>query len=120
LQDSTLQTAIEHFDCALTAVSLYELNAVPFLVEKQRAALLQLQTVLESLAFDALAAERAAQVWRSLASRGLLIGLPDILLAGVCLANDLPLLTRNSEHFRRVEGLHVITPDELLASFRAT
>lgn len=65
------------------------------------------------LQFDEPAAERSAEIWRSLRRRGLLVGLADILSAGICLANDLPLLTRNVDHFNRLEGLKLVTPDGL-------
>ena len=48
-----------------------------------------------------------------------MIGLADILSAGICLANDLPLLTRNVEHFNRIEGLKLVTPDGLQAHIDA-
>ncbi len=111
----TLQQAVEHFDCALTAISLYELNADPYYTDHQRTALAEIRSVVEVLPFDMRAAEQAAQISRRLASHGRLIGVPDILTAGICQANDLPLPTRNVEHFNRIEGLRLITPDGLQA-----
>jgi tRNA(fMet)-specific endonuclease VapC len=111
----TLQRAVEHFDCTLTAISLYELNAAPHYTDQQRAALADILSVVEVLPFDTRAADQAAQVSRRLASRGRMIGVPDLLTAGICLANDLPLLTRNVEHFNRIEGLKLVTPDGLQA-----
>lgn len=108
-----LREALQHFDCALTAIALYELKAIPFISERQRSLLSQLLPIVETLAFDGAAADYASQIWRTLSERGTPIGLPDILSAGVCLANDLPILTRNFEHFSRVDGLKVIAPDEL-------
>jgi tRNA(fMet)-specific endonuclease VapC len=43
------------------------------------------------------------------------ISLSDTLVAGICLAADLPLLTRNVKHFDRVDGLKLITPNSLQA-----
>jgi predicted nucleic acid-binding protein len=48
-----------------------------------------------------------------------MIGLADILSAGICLSNNLPLLTRNVEHFNRVEGLRLVSPDGLQAHIDA-
>jgi predicted nucleic acid-binding protein len=48
-----------------------------------------------------------------------LIGLADILSAGICLSNELPLLTRNVDHFNRIEGLKLVTPDGLQAHIDA-
>jgi tRNA(fMet)-specific endonuclease VapC len=115
----TLQRAVEHFDCVLTAISLYELNAAPYYTDQQRAALADILSVVEVLPFATRAANQAAQVSRRLASRGRMIGVADLLTAGICLANDLPLLTRNVEHFNRIEGLKLVTPDGLQAQIDA-
>ncbi len=115
---STLRDALQQVNCALTAVTIYELKSVPLLSDQQRALLEQLVARVDILAFDSSAAEFAAATWRSLAARGVLISLPDILSAGICLSNDLPLLTRNVDHFSRVEGLKVISPDELASYFQ--
>jgi len=42
-----------------------------------------------------------------------LIGFPDILIAGICLAHDLPLLTRNQAHFERIPDLVLFPLDTL-------
>jgi tRNA(fMet)-specific endonuclease VapC len=55
------------------------------------------------------AAERAAEVDRILRAAGLRIDTADCLIAGVALANGLPLLTRNLRHFERIPGLDVQT-----------
>jgi predicted nucleic acid-binding protein len=65
------------------------------------------------LSLDSDSAQHSADIWLALANRGAMIGLADILSAGICLANDLPLLTRNVEHFNRIEGLKLVTPDGL-------
>jgi len=50
-------------------------------------------------------ADTAAATRRLLGRRGEGIGVPDYLVAGVCIANGYPLLTRNVAHFSRVPGL---------------
>jgi tRNA(fMet)-specific endonuclease VapC len=60
------------------------------------------------LPLDREAATRGAAVRRQLIESGLSIGMADSLIAGIALANDLPLLTRNRKHFDRVEGLRLI------------
>lgn len=110
---TTLESVLERFDVALTAIGLYELTAVPSLPDRQRAALTRLLSLMEILPFDQIAAERAAEVWRMHAGRGQLIGVADILSAGTCLASDVPFLTRNIDHFGRVDGLKLIAPDDI-------
>lgn len=110
-----LRAACLRFSCAMTAITLYELKAVGVRSERQERLISVLTGVLEVLPFDRRSAEEAAEVWRLLAGQGNLIGLPDILIAGICLAWGLPLLTRNPDHYRRIPGLTVLTPEEILS-----
>jgi predicted nucleic acid-binding protein len=108
----TLRLALARYRCAITAITLYELLAVPTLSERQTRQLEQLLDIVQVIVFDQYAAEQSAIVWRMLAARSQSIGLPDTLVAGVCLANKLPLLTRNHAHFSRVDNLTVFNPEE--------
>lgn len=65
----------------------------------------RLLDALPTLPLDRDAADRAAQVRRALEERGAGIGMADSLIAGIVLACDGLLLTRNRKHFERVEGL---------------
>jgi tRNA(fMet)-specific endonuclease VapC len=75
----------------------------------------ELQTVrallqaLPTLTLDEAAADRAADVKRDLERRGQPIGMADCLIAGIVLAHDGVLLTRNERHFARVPGLALAT-----------
>ena len=62
------------------------------------------------------AALRAGACYRELKAQGQLIGVSDLLIAGCCLATDLPLLTRNAQHFQRVSGLTLLEISKLLNS----
>ena len=115
----TLRAALARLDCSVTAISLHELLAIPVLSGRQVTSLNHLLELMPDLPFDASAAEKSSDVWRSLASRGQLIGLADILSAGIFLANDLPLVTRNIDHSNRIEGLKLIMPDGLQAQIDA-
>ena len=44
-----------------------------------------------------------------LRKQGNLIGDFDLLIASICLAHDLTLLTNNVRHFERVEGLRIVS-----------
>lgn len=48
-------------------------------------------------------------LYRYLKTNGLLIGGNDLWIAATALAHDLPLVTRNEKHFRRVPDLEVIS-----------
>jgi len=62
---------------------------------------------LVSLDFDDRAAEVSGHVRADLAAKGTPIGPYDLQIAAIALANDLTLVTRNVDEFRRVEGLKV-------------
>lgn len=112
-RDDALRLALTRYHCGVTAITWYELMAAPTRSEHQVSALGQLLDVVEVLPFDRRAAEQSANVWRLLAVRGEPIGLPDTLLAGICLASGLPLLTHNTDHFSRVDGLRLLDSDDL-------
>lgn len=57
------------------------------------------------LPLDVLAAAFAGRIYTDLKSEGVTVGNQDILIAGVCLANRLPLFTRNRSHFASIKGL---------------
>ncbi len=65
----------------------------------------RLLEALQTLSLDEAAADQAARIRRSLAREGEGIGMADSLIAGIVLANGASLLTRNRQHFARVEGL---------------
>jgi predicted nucleic acid-binding protein len=95
-------------ELATTAITLYELTAGPRTTGAQ---LEVLHAALESVAVLPVtrgAAEVAASANRYLARRGEAIAVPDTLIAGVCIAHGLPLLTRNRKHFGRVPGLEIV------------
>ena len=59
------------------------------------------------LNFDAAAAQKAGEIRAVLQSKGTPIGPYDVQVAGVALANNLSIVTRNTREFERVPGLRV-------------
>lgn len=72
----------------------------------------RLLDALTILPLDRAAAQVAADVRRALDRAGRPIGMGDSLIAGIALANGLPLFTRNRGHFERVSGLKLIDVDK--------
>lgn len=62
---------------------------------------------LESLPFDDLAASHYGEIRAGLKRAGTPIGGNDLQIAAIARANDLTLVTRNTDEFRRVVGLRV-------------
>ena len=95
---------LEHAQLCTTAVTRFELRAGARSARQQKLVVRPLEA-LPSLPLDAVAADRAAEVRRSLEQTGQSIGMGDSLIAGITLANKGILLTRNRQHFARVPGL---------------
>lgn len=89
---------------ATTAVNRFEMLAGVRSVRQDRL-IRELLAALFTLPLDDKAADAAARVRRTLEATGTAIGMGDSLIAGIVLANDGILLTRNRRHFDRVKGL---------------
>lgn len=61
------------------------------------------------MTFEARHAERAGRLSGQMARRGRMMDPLDAQIAGMALAENLPVVTRNVRDFKRVEGLKVIT-----------
>jgi tRNA(fMet)-specific endonuclease VapC len=57
--------------------------------------------------FDAVAAERYAELRAHLEQGGRRLAEPDLRIAAICLARGLTLVTGNTRHFARVPGLSI-------------
>ena len=69
--------------------------------------LMEVEKRLMVLPFDADSARQAAKARAHLERQGTPIGNVDTLIAGIALAHDLTLVTRNTREFERVPGLRV-------------
>jgi tRNA(fMet)-specific endonuclease VapC len=104
---------ISQEEAALTAISVFELYAG---IEGKRR-LGQIETFIRDLTIlplDVIEAALAGKIYTQLKSKGQLIGTHDILIAAVCLANDLPLYTKNVIHFSKIKDIQILTTEEIL------
>ena len=99
-------------ELATTAVTLYELTAGPKTSVTQLELLHAALGPVVVLPVTSGAADIAASANRYLARRGEAIAVSDTLIAGVCIAHGLPLLTRNKKHFGRVPGLEIVAVED--------
>jgi tRNA(fMet)-specific endonuclease VapC len=109
---AAVERAVQELDCFVTVITVYELL---FGVARARRQIGEdaLLGTMHSLPLDIAAARRAAQMHDDLIRRNQDIGIKDVLIAAICLEHELPLLTLNEEHFRRVSELTVVTVAEL-------
>ena len=61
------------------------------------------------LPFDTEAVKHAVEIYKQLKQENNLIDIPDIMIAGTVLQNNMPLATLNKKHFERINGLTIIT-----------
>ena len=96
-----------------TSVSAYELRVG----SEQTKRHIKLQTLFQSettLALDLDSAIHAGKLLTILRAKGQEISPGDILIAGICISNNLPLLTRNAEHFGRIPNLQLFSFEDFL------
>jgi len=104
---------ISQEEAALTSVSVFELYAG---IEGKRR-LSQIEILIRDLTIfplDVIEAAIAGRIYTQLKSKGQLIGTHDILIAAICLANDLPLYTKNMNHFSKIEDIQILSTEEIL------
>lgn len=100
-------------EAVLTSISVFELYAG---IEGKRR-LSQIEALVQNLVIlplDIVEAALAGKIYIKLKSKGKLIGTHDILIAGICLANELPLYTKNIAHFSKIEHLRILSFEEIM------
>jgi tRNA(fMet)-specific endonuclease VapC len=101
-----IANAIESQLLATTSITLFELlSGASSPAERKKVE--TLLSPLTILPLDEDSAIAASEIRQALERRGRGIGMADYLIAGICLSRSHSLLTRNREHFGRVEGLEL-------------
>ncbi len=100
-------------EAVLTSITVFELYAG---IEGKRR-LSQIETFIRDLLIlplDVIEAATAGKIYTQLKLKGQLIGTNDILIAAICLANGLPLYTKNVAHFSKIEDIQILSTEEIL------
>jgi len=101
---------IKEFEPCITAITAYELY-LGHMKMKRKDRIDDFINQFAILPFDLKASEVSADIESSLDRKGKGIGIPDTLIAGICISNNIPLLTTNTLHFSRVNGLNLFPID---------
>ncbi len=98
-----------HDSINLSIITYYEiLNGLLYRdAKKQLKKFTDFTALNKVLSLTMRAARQAAEIYADLRKKGTPIGHTDSLIAGIALANDLQLVTNNTEHFNRVKGLEL-------------
>jgi tRNA(fMet)-specific endonuclease VapC len=97
---------------ATTAINAFELYYGAHKSRQSALALQATKTLLERLILFPLtprSAQRAGHIYAQLELEGNPIGLRDTFIAAIALTRKCSVATRNTEHFKKVKGLTVLT-----------
>ncbi len=97
-------------ELATTAISVAELTYGAQRSKRRDENLASLEVLLSTLtilSFDESAGRRFGVLKAALEARGEPFGNFDLQIASIAIDNDFPLLTNNTNHFKRIEGLHI-------------
>ena len=100
-----VEEALARGTLSTTTITAFELRRGARTERALGAVELLLAQMAEVVPFDDAAAAEAAAVYRELAPSGKIIGKADLYIAGICIASDAQLVTRNVREYARVPGL---------------
>ncbi len=97
------------YELATTSISIFELFYGAFKIGRERnvLAVRELAKRIEVLNLSEKAAEEAGRIAAELERRGESVDFRDVLIAGIAVASDVALYTRNVRHFGRIDGLRL-------------
>lgn len=113
--ESVYSRLLLRFECYATVINAYEL----YNGAKTEKKILEADAILAPIKILSLRADypkRIGMLSVALRRRNLDISEFDKLIAGICLENRMPIVTRNTEHFDRVPDLLVI-PAEVVEAY---
>lgn len=102
-----LDTSGTPFVSSITVMELVEGIHLTTVTDRERRAVEQLLAEVHELHFDRECAFRAGRLNAELVSAGEPIDETDVMIAATGLVHDQPVVTRNVDHFERVDGLEV-------------
>lgn len=97
------------FVTTVTVMELHEGIHLADSSEREHEAVSELLEGLNELPFGRKSAIRAGQINAELVEAGEPIDETDVMIAATALVNDVPVVTRNVDHFDRIEPLEVIS-----------
>jgi predicted nucleic acid-binding protein len=104
---TTLYRISDNSELFISSVSLYELYMGATTKEKEK----DVQSITEDLSvlpFTDTVAQKAAQIYHQLRLSNQMIEFRDIFIAATCIVNELPIVTLNKKHFKRIDGLKIL------------
>ncbi len=104
--DSLEQGSSPIYITSITAYELFKGAGISANAKHNVGLVKEVLSNLHILELNSAASERAGDICSRLDSKGKEVGEFDILIAGICLANDVTLIS-NDEHFEKIDGLKI-------------
>jgi len=104
---TTLYKMSENTDIYISAVTVYELYMGATNKDKEK----DVMNITENftvLPFTDTVAQKAAELYHKLRLSNQMIEFRDIFIAATCLVHELPIVTLNKKHFKRIDGLKIL------------
>ena len=104
---TTLYKISESTDIYVSAVTVYELYLGATNKDKER----DVRVITENftvLSFTDTVAQKAAELYHKLRLSNQMIEFRDIFIAATCIVHELPIVTLNKKHFKRIHGLKIL------------
>ena len=93
-----------------TSISLFELQAGAYQLGKKKLKAAQLLlSRFHIFEFNRFAADEAARIYADLRKKGKEIPMRDAMIAGIVKVNGCSLITKDTNHFKRVSSIKVIS-----------
>jgi len=101
---------LENESLATTTINIFELQygaKISKRSEENQEELKKFLNRLNIFSFDYKSGDEASSIFADLRKLGKIIGIKDIMIAGICRSNNLELITKNVKHFENIKGLKV-------------
>jgi len=98
-----------------TSVNTFEIWLGAHLAPKQTQLIEETEDFIEQLEivnFDYEASLEAGRAMADLRKRGQIVEIRDLFVGCICKISELTLITRNIKHYKRIQGLKVLTPEQ--------
>ncbi|MBI3189174.1 MAG: hypothetical protein HYZ33_00855 [Ignavibacteriales bacterium] len=107
-KDSVMRQALQRYFCYTTVFNAIEVFSL-VKTKSERTIVEDTMSAIKILGLNA----KSAPNYASLVFGNSLVRM-NALVAGLCLESKLPILTRKPSEFRKVKGLMVVTPNDIL------
>ena len=104
---TTLYKIAENIDIYISAVTVYELYMGATTKDKEK----DVRNITENftvLPFTDNVAQKAAELYHKLRLSNQMVEFRDIFIAATCIVHELPIVTLNKKHFKRIDGLKIL------------